>query len=164
VSDEHDEGHDEGHDAGPSAEDALHLLQQRLDLASEAAERLISEAAGRVTGRPPPAGWQRPGPVPAERETAQGDTTTGETTQGQTAAGRAGAGGPGATPRAQSEAELLLGLLRPLRDVIPPELQQRLGAALREVLLALRALIDWYLERTERRRREPPEVEDIPIS
>jgi hypothetical protein len=34
---------------------------------------------------------------------------------------------------------------------------------LREVLLALRALIDWYLERTERRRADPADVEDIPI-
>ena len=50
-----------------------------------------------------------------------------------------------------------------MRDRIPPDLQRRLGEALREVLLALRALIDWYLERSERQRREPAEVEDIPI-
>jgi hypothetical protein len=31
------------------------------------------------------------------------------------------------------------------------------------VLLSLRALIDWYLERLERRRAEPVEVQDIPI-
>jgi hypothetical protein len=29
--------------------------------------------------------------------------------------------------------------------------------------MAARALIDWYLERTERRTSEPTEVEDIPI-
>ncbi len=34
---------------------------------------------------------------------------------------------------------------------------------MRELLLALRALIDWYLERVEQRRREPAEVQDIPI-
>jgi hypothetical protein len=50
-----------------------------------------------------------------------------------------------------------------LREWIPPELQHRLAVALREVLLALRALIDWYLERSERRRGEPTEVQDIPI-
>ena len=33
---------------------------------------------------------------------------------------------------------------------------------LREALLTLRALIDWYLERLDRPRREP-EVENIPI-
>ena len=36
-------------------------------------------------------------------------------------------------------------------------------AALRELLLALRALIDWYLERLERRREQSVEVQDIPI-
>jgi hypothetical protein len=33
---------------------------------------------------------------------------------------------------------------------------------IREFLLTLRSLIDWYLERLERPRREP-QVEDIPI-
>ena len=50
-----------------------------------------------------------------------------------------------------------------MRDLIPPELQQRLIAALREVLLALRALIDWYLERIDRRGEQGVEVQDIPI-
>ena len=56
-----------------------------------------------------------------------------------------------------------MALLRSLRDRIPPELQQRLVAALRELLEAIRALLDWYLERLERPRREPTEVQDIPI-
>ena len=46
------------------------------------------------------------------------------------------------------------------RERIPAELAHR---ALKEVLLALRALIDWYLERSERRRSAPIEVYDIPI-
>ncbi len=54
-------------------------------------------------------------------------------------------------------------MLRSLRDLIPPELQQKLAEALRELLLAIRALIDWYLERVEQRRAAPAEVEDIPI-
>ncbi len=33
---------------------------------------------------------------------------------------------------------------------------------IRELLLTLRSLIDWYLERLDQRPREP-EVEDIPI-
>jgi hypothetical protein len=115
-------------------EDVLSRLEQRLDRASEAAERLIAEAAAAAVRKPPPAGWQRSEPE-AER--------------------RAGLG--------SGEIELLLDAVRALRDRIPPELQYRLGEALREVLLALRALIDWYLERTERRRREPTEVQDIPI-
>jgi hypothetical protein len=61
------------------------------------------------------------------------------------------------------ELDLLLGVLASLRDRIPPELQQRLADAVREVLLAVRALIDWYLERSERHRAEPRQVQDIPI-
>jgi hypothetical protein len=58
---------------------------------------------------------------------------------------------------------LLLALATGVLGRIPTELQQRLIAALREVLVALRALIDWCLERAERRRRTPAEVQDIPI-
>ena len=57
----------------------------------------------------------------------------------------------------------LVALVQAMRDLIPPELQHRLIAALRELLLALRALIDWYLERLERRREQGVEVQDIPI-
>ena len=42
-------------------------------------------------------------------------------------------------------------------------LQCGVQPALRELLLALRALIDWYLERMEQRRKTPTPVEDIPI-
>ena len=143
-------------------DEALGRLEERLDRASEAAERLIAEAATRIVGgqpgsdggagtteadrKPPPAGWQRPrraeSGTSSEREPAPAD---------------------GESARATGEIDLLLHALGALRDRIPPELQHRLGEALREVLLALRALIDWYLERTERRRAEPAEVRDIPI-
>ena len=69
--------------------------------------------------------------------------------------------GPGRD--ATGEIELLLEAVRALRDRIPPDLQRRLAEALREVLVALRALIDWYLERSQRERRETAEVRDIPI-
>jgi hypothetical protein len=45
---------------------------------------------------------------------------------------------------------------------VPHELEEQLSALIREILLTLRALIDWYLERLERRSAEP-RVEDIPI-
>jgi hypothetical protein len=115
----------------------LSRLEKRLDRASEAAERLISEAASAALRRPPPAGWQSPPPEPDES---------------------------GAPLFGASEVDLLLEAIRSLRDRIPPDLQRRLGEALRELLLALRALIDWYLERSERERREPTEVQDIPIT
>jgi hypothetical protein len=59
--------------------------------------------------------------------------------------------------------ELLTQLLQSLRDLVPPELERRLAEALRELLLALRALIDFYLERLGKRSPQPTEVEDIPI-
>jgi hypothetical protein len=119
-------------------EDALGRLEQRLDAASEAAERLFADAAARVIRKPPPSGWQQAKPEAGDE--------------------RAGTGG-----LFGSEADLLLGLLASVRDRIPPEVQQRLAEAVREVLLALRALIDWYLERTDRRASQPTEVQDIPI-
>jgi hypothetical protein len=122
--------------SGPAAErveDALGRLEERLDLASRAAERLLADAAGHVTGRPPRAGWQQPG-LDEDPATSLGP-----------------------------DGDLLLGLLSALRDRIPPDLQQRLADAIREVLLALRALIDWYLERSEQQRSKPADVEDIPI-
>jgi hypothetical protein len=124
-----------------AAEDALRRLEARLDQASAAAERLLAEAAARIGGEaprgdrdePPPAGWQVPGQDGQDR------------------------------PAAGRDLELLLGFVQSLRDLIPPDLQRRLSAALRELLLAVRALIDWYLERMERGRAEPTEVQDIPI-
>lgn len=69
----------------------------------------------------------------------------------------------GERPPAGGDLELLTQLLQSLRDLVPPELERRLADALRELLLALRALIDFYLERLGRRGPEPTEVEDIPI-
>lgn len=40
--------------------------------------------------------------------------------------------------------------------------QDQLTDLIRELLLTLRSLIDWYLERLDQRPREP-RVEDIPI-
>ena len=42
------------------------------------------------------------------------------------------------------------------------ELDRQLTSIIREFLLTLRSLIDWYLERLDAPKREP-EVEDIPI-
>ena len=123
-----------------AAEETLRRLEERLDRASAAAERLMAEAAGRPAGKaagsdagpePPPAGWQAP----------HAD----------------------ASPERDSDLEALIALARSVRELIPPDLQQRLVNALREVLQALRDLVDWYLERLDRERAEPAEVQDIPI-
>ena len=56
----------------------------------------------------------------------------------------------------------LFVVLYGLRRAAPRELQGQLTDLIRESLLTLRSLIDWYLERLDRPRREP-EVENIPI-
>ena len=58
----------------------------------------------------------------------------------------------------------LFGLLDSLRELVPTDLQQRLIDALKELLLAVRAMLDWYLERLDSHRPQPTEVQDIPIS
>jgi hypothetical protein len=137
-------------------DDALRRLEERLDRASEAAERLMAEAGAAAARRaqgpreshgpretqapeeprdgaePPPAGWQVP---PGDGD---GDT--------------------------RSDLELLAHVGRAVRELVPPELERRLLEALRELLLAMRAVIDWYLERSESRRSAPARVQDIPIS
>jgi hypothetical protein len=122
--------------AGVDGADALRALEERLDRATRAAERLLGDAA--TAGRAiPAAGWRADGADD----------------------------GPAASGRwiESADAELLLALATGVLGRIPTELQQRLIAALREVLVALRALIDWCLARAERRRRAPAEVQDIPI-
>ena len=69
-------------------DDALGRLEQRLDRASEAAERLLADAAKRVTSKPPPAGWQRTAPN-GDDGAADGDSLLG------------------------GEAELLIGIAHP---------------------------------------------------
>jgi hypothetical protein len=53
-------------------------------------------------------------------------------------------------------------LLDALRRGLPPELREQFTALVREALLTLRSLIDWYLDRLDHPRRDA-KVEDIPI-
>jgi hypothetical protein len=113
-------------------DDPLKALEERIERASRAAERLFSEAAAEAVRRvkPPPAGWQV----------------------------------PDAAPPGEAEPDPVLALLDTIRELVPADLRRRLAEAIRELLLALRALIDWYLERVDRQPDEPPEVQDIPIA
>jgi hypothetical protein len=56
----------------------------------------------------------------------------------------------------------LFVLLDSLRRAAPADLQDRITTLIREALLTLRSLIDWYLERIDAPPKEP-RVEDIPI-
>ncbi|MBV9005529.1 MAG: hypothetical protein JO181_12780 [Solirubrobacterales bacterium] len=124
-------------EAAPSvgaAEEALRALQERLDAVSAAAERVIADAA-----RAAPAPNATPPP-------AGWQLTDGK-----------GASRPG------PDLEALVQFVQSLRDLIPPDVQRRVAEAVREVLLAIRALIDSYLERLDSGRSDAPEIQDIPI-
>lgn len=151
------------------ARDALRSLEERLARASSAAERIVGEAARAIGERPPDQGWQTadlrsdpdgPGPDSDESRAPAGDTS-GSGESGAPSDGPSGSGESGAEP--QGDVELLVGLVRRLRDLVPADLQQRLIEALHELLVALRALLDWYIERVDKRRHEPTPVRDIPI-
>jgi len=199
------EGHEPRNAPAPgSPEEALRRLEQRLDQASEAARRLMAQAAeeairassaggasrggagragrGGVGGAAPvdadgadrggagdrsPAAAGGPAPVDADEAGSTGDSADGAgDPQGADPLDPPPAGWQTADDGDRdptSELDPLVALAQAMRDLIPPDLQQRLIAALREVLLALRALIDWYLERLDRQREQGVEVQDIPI-
>ena len=122
-------------------------LRGHIDAAHAAADRLVREAQARAQAADA-----------AFRERLQGVPTTGW------------AVGDEHTPATEGPTELQLAmrLLEAVRDAVPPELTVPVAQALRELLLAVRALIDWYLERLERLAEggsgADDRVEDIPIS
>ena len=102
------------------------------------AERLVraaQQAAEQAAGAqvPPPRGWATPHTEPA-----------------------------GGTPPFP-DLSGLLALAEALRGTVPPELAQQLADALRDLLLAQRAVIDSSIARLERPAAEPVQVEDIPV-
>jgi hypothetical protein len=75
------------------------------------------------------------------------------------------AGEAGELPsQTRDELDALVGLLRALRELVPPELQQQVTDVIRQVLLLLRAVIDFWVTRLEPPRAGAEvEVQDIPI-
>jgi|GEM_PF-7094986 len=106
----------------------------------EAAARLVREAqaraeqAARVAAEQvPPNGWRAPGDAPPPRR----------------------------PPLDLGALAQLLGAAA--HGTLPPELARQLADALRELLLALRAIIDHAIERLEAPARDAQTMEDIPI-
>ena len=70
-------------------------------------------------------------------------------------------------PRPQSspfpDLSSLNALLELARGSLPPDLQRQLQQALRELLIALRAVLDYSIDRLEPRASDSVPVEDIPI-
>lgn len=116
-----------------SEHEAYERMRASLDDAHAQAERLVQEAEARARELPP-RGWAAPEAEEPQR------------------------GAPGV-----SELQALVGLLDLARQSLPPELTRQFLDALRQLLLAVRALVDFWLERLDAQRETPPEVEDIPI-
>lgn len=128
-------------------DDDVRDLRGHIDAAHAAADRLVREAQSRAE-RSDEAFRERLGAVPERGWEVPGD--------------KAAEGGP-------SELQIVVNLLGALREALPADLSQQLAEAVRELLLAVRALIDWYLDRIERlpkggRGGIEDRVEEIPIS
>src|SRR4051812_13737288 len=98
-------------------------LRERLRETTEAARKLAEEARAGPAGpeRPPPRGWGAP---------------------------RAEQRPPADIADLVLLAEQTAGLLSEVaRGLVPAELRQQFADAFRELLVAVRALLDWYLER-----------------
>jgi hypothetical protein len=115
-------------------DDALTAVREAERLVREAQERAEAIAREAPRGAVPPRGWD----VPHEQQPAS-------------------SGSP------FPDIAALAGLLEALRGALPVELARPVADALRELLVALRAVIDFYIERLERPEREPVRVEDIPV-
>src|SRR3954471_6302231 len=142
------EGGPEPSAEGPQAPDPLQALSERVRQAQETAERLVREASeeARRTAQdppPPPRGGPRGSPPPRGYAVPEGEGT-----------GRSTA----------ADLQARVALLDLGRTLVPPELREQIGELVRELLLLVRAIIDWYLERLDKQRKAAVEVEDVPIS
>jgi hypothetical protein len=119
------------------SEEALRAVRAHLDDAHAAADRLVREAQRQAEDA---ADTSAPRVPPRGWDSGRGDASV-------------------------PDLQALLTLLDAVRDAVPAELSRQLAAALRELLLALRALIDWYLERLGGApgARAEVQVEDIPL-
>jgi len=122
-------------------DDPLDELRKRIHQTQDAAQRLAQEAAGAREAQE--AGGT---PPPGWRTGDEREARTGEL-------------------------QALVALLESLRGLVPAELQEQLTEVVRQVLLLVRALIDWLVERMEvsagaagkRASGAGPDVQDIPI-
>lgn len=120
----------------PDRRDALDEIRSQVEAAHDAAERLVRDAEQTARSRfedVPPNGWASEEPPRSDDDELRAISA-------------------------------LLELARDaLRSTVPPELRDQLIDALRQLLQALRALIDWYLQRLDAPRPRTVDVEDIPI-
>lgn len=89
-----------------------------------------------------------------------------ETGRARTQAPPPGADGGSAGQSATEELQALVALVELLRGMLPPELQVQVTELIRQFLVVIRALLDWWIERIDVRPRAPApvEVQDIEVS
>jgi hypothetical protein len=118
-------------------DDALRAVREHLDEAHAAADRLVREAQHQAEEA---SGEPRRPVPPSGWESPRGEVPA-------------------------PDLHALVALLAAVRDAVPPELSRQLAEALRQLLLALRALLDWYIERLGEpgSDRARVDVEDIPL-
>jgi hypothetical protein len=142
-------------------EDPLAALSERLRAAQETADRLVREATRAATM----AGADPATDVPGEGDSDAGPGPAGGASGGRRPPPRGYATPGGEAPRSTAaDIQALAALLDLGRTLLPPELRAQIAELIREILLLVRALIDWYLERVEQGRKPSVEVQDIPIS
>jgi flagellar biosynthesis/type III secretory pathway protein FliH len=126
---------------GPEPPDPLESLSERVRHAQETAERLVREANAEAqrAGDEEARQARRPPPRGYAVPEDEGRSTT-------------------------ADLQALVALLDLGRTLVPPELREQIAELVREILLLVRAIVDWYLERLDQRRKAPVEVEDIPIT
>ncbi len=113
--------------------DPLADLRERLEATRQAAEELAGEAADAIRAD---RDGEDPGPgwrTTQEREALRDDVAS------------------------------LAATLGTLAELVPEELRAQLAEVLRQVLLLVRALIDWLVERLPQARGAEPVVQDIPV-
>ncbi len=157
---------------GAEPDDGLARLRECLGATQRAAERLIE---GIERGADPPPGGGEPhaapfappgggephaGPFVPPGDVPSDDARAGRTEPRPPPAGYA-VPDPGPTTGTLDE---LAALVRMVRALLPDELTRELGELARELLLLMRALIDWLVGRLEGERAQPVEVTDIPIA
>ena len=73
---------------------------------------------------------------------------------------------PRAASEANDELDALIALVATLKDVLPPELRAQLAEVVRQILLFVRSVLDWWIARIEDEPspRGRDDVEDIPIA
>jgi hypothetical protein len=122
--------------------EALQALRERLEATQEAAQRLAEDAAAASASAAAPGSSTKPPP--------------------------AGWDVPRSAERANDELDALVAVIGTLRDLLPPELRAQLADLVRQLLVFVRAVLDWWIDRLEageqRRGEGGTPIEDIPIS